>query len=257
MSYILDALKKAERERGISKVPTLATVHELRKVRRHYLWIIAGAILLSSVAIAWFFLASSKVATQQQTLAQTNTEANSGATLPSAEAGETSDIVKAPPLSSESSTANHIIPTTNAPSPKPALPASEAVTHKSVDAEPKAGAPLNAVAVPQESDEESSDLEEYSSEEEPDAGDSAESAPAPEQIHAETKPGSLQEAANKMILNIHVYSEVKGERKVFINGKKYLEGDYVDGQYLLKEITPEGAVLSYEGDKVILRPGRK
>jgi general secretion pathway protein B len=257
MSYILDALKKAERERGISRVPTLATVHEQSKAHRHYLWIIAGAIVLSIVAIAWFFLDSSKVATRQQMLALNSTETNSGAAPPSTEAAATSDIGKPTPSSGESQEAKPIVPEANAPSPKPALAANEAVTHRSVETEPKAGEPAKAAAVLQESNEESSDAEEFSAEEEPDAGNLAATAPAPEQSHSLTKPASLQEAAAKMTLNIHVYSEVKGERLVFINGKKYLEGDYVDGQYLLKEITSEGAVLTYEGDKAILRPGRK
>ena len=60
-----------------------------------------------------------------------------------------------------------------------------------------------------------------------------------------------------MMINIHVYSEASKDRFVFINGKKYLEGDYVDGQYLLEEITAEGAVLNHNGEKLILRPGHK
>ena len=41
---------------------------------------------------------------------------------------------------------------------------------------------------------------------------------------------------------------------VIINGKKYVKGDYVDGHYLIENITAEGALLSYEGERAILRP---
>ncbi len=56
MSYILDALKKAERERGIAQVPTLATVHDLPAPPRFRLWVIAGIGLLGIVVALWFVL---------------------------------------------------------------------------------------------------------------------------------------------------------------------------------------------------------
>ncbi len=60
-----------------------------------------------------------------------------------------------------------------------------------------------------------------------------------------------------MSMSIHMFSEIKAERLVFINGKKYVEGDLVEGDYLLESITPEGAVLSYKEERATLRPGTK
>ena len=54
MSYILDALRKAERDRQVSRVPTLATAHGGAEwVRRaHWAWTVAaGALALSAVVI--------------------------------------------------------------------------------------------------------------------------------------------------------------------------------------------------------------
>jgi general secretion pathway protein B len=258
MSYILDALKKAERERGISRVPTLATIHELRKGRQRYLWIIAGAIVLSVAAFLWFFVASPKMITQPQPLSQIDTKPDGGAAPPPTEAVETSNSVKTPPPAGETPGTNHSATAANALSPNPGLPAYEAVTRKSAEIETKRGAAVKPATVSQENDQSSNVLEDASSDEEgADDDDSAVTAPAPDHGRLEKKPSSLPEAVEKMILNIHVYSNVKEERFVFINGKKYREGDYVDSQYLLQEITPEGAVLSHQGDKVILRPGRK
>ena len=56
MSYILDALKKAEQERGIAQVPTLSTVHELRAKSPIRLWAVGGAVILSIAAVSWFFI---------------------------------------------------------------------------------------------------------------------------------------------------------------------------------------------------------
>jgi general secretion pathway protein B len=257
MSYILDALKRAERERGISRVPTLATVHELRKSRRRYLWAIAGSVLLSVVTIVWFFMASSKVVAPPQKLAQNDAKADGGAALSATENSKTSDITNKPPLSSESPEAKQISRSHNVPSLKPDLAGKEPVAPKTVEAEPKAGMPMKTAAVSRESEKVSLPLGESSSEEKQEARDSAVNVSTQKQSQTEPMAVTLQEAVNKMTLNIHVYSEVKGERMVFINGKKWLEGDYVEGKYLLKEITPQGAVLSYEGKEVILRPGRK
>jgi hypothetical protein len=67
----------------------------------------------------------------------------------------------------------------------------------------------------------------------------------------------LNEAVAKMNMTILFYSETKSERMVFINGRRYAEGDYVDGFYLIDSITPEGAWLSYQGNRAILRPKAK
>jgi hypothetical protein len=51
-----------------------------------------------------------------------------------------------------------------------------------------------------------------------------------------------------------VYSDVAAERLVFINGRKYVEGQAIEGGIVLERITPEGAVLRHEGRRVVLRP---
>ena len=58
----------------------------------------------------------------------------------------------------------------------------------------------------------------------------------------------------KMTVDVFVYTSVKADRMVVISGRSYVEGQYVDGLYLLEGITPEGVVLSYQGERVLLRP---
>jgi general secretion pathway protein B len=74
---------------------------------------------------------------------------------------------------------------------------------------------------------------------------------------AAEKPATLREAAEKMNLSILVYDEAKTGRLVFIDGRKYVEGDSINGLYLIESITPDGAVLSHKGEKVLLAPGSK
>ena len=56
MSYILDALRKAERERGIRQVPTLMTDHAPRDANRQRLWIGLGivGVILAAVLGGYF-----------------------------------------------------------------------------------------------------------------------------------------------------------------------------------------------------------
>ncbi len=82
----------------------------------------------------------------------------------------------------------------------------------------------------------------------------AASAAAPVPAEIQSRPPSLKDALTKMTLNILVYDEAEAARRVVINGKKYVKGDFVDGHYLIEDITIEGAVLSYEGERAILRP---
>lgn len=55
MSYILDALNKAERDRRQARVPSLATVHAIPVERRNvWPWVIAGALALNVAALGGF-----------------------------------------------------------------------------------------------------------------------------------------------------------------------------------------------------------
>jgi len=57
-----------------------------------------------------------------------------------------------------------------------------------------------------------------------------------------------------MRLDLFVYTDVPADRMVVINGRKYGEGEEVDGLYRVESITREGALLSYKDEKLLLRP---
>jgi type II secretory pathway component PulC len=76
----------------------------------------------------------------------------------------------------------------------------------------------------------------------PDAGTSRAAQPA--------SPQTLP----RLTLDVLVYSEVPAERLVFINGRKYVEGQTLDGDAVLEQITPDGAVLQHQGRRIVLRP---
>jgi hypothetical protein len=51
-----------------------------------------------------------------------------------------------------------------------------------------------------------------------------------------------------------VYSDVPAERMVFINGRKYVEGQAVNEDAVVEQITQEGAILRRQGRQIVLRP---
>ena len=57
----------------------------------------------------------------------------------------------------------------------------------------------------------------------------------------------------KLKLEVLVYSEVASERMVFINGRKYVQGDTVAEHARVEEIQQDGVVLSEEGRRFTLR----
>jgi hypothetical protein len=62
------------------------------------------------------------------------------------------------------------------------------------------------------------------------------------------------EALARLTLDVLVYSDVPAERLVFINGRKYVEGQAVDGDAVLEQITPDGAVVRHADQRIVLRP---
>ena len=67
-------------------------------------------------------------------------------------------------------------------------------------------------------------------------------------------PPSLQAALGKMTLDVFVYTDVEADRMVVINGRRYVQGQLVEGLYLVEAIVPDGVVLSYQGERGVLRP---
>lgn len=53
-------------------------------------------------------------------------------------------------------------------------------------------------------------------------------------------------------LELHVYSTTPAERLVFINSRKYREGDTMQEGPVVRQITPAGAVIEYKGRSYLL-----
>lgn len=56
----------------------------------------------------------------------------------------------------------------------------------------------------------------------------------------------------QLTLELHVYSPDPTQRAVFINGRRYLEGDTINEGAELVSISSEGAILNYRGQRFLL-----
>ncbi|MCI0548242.1 MAG: general secretion pathway protein GspB [Candidatus Rokubacteria bacterium] len=56
-----------------------------------------------------------------------------------------------------------------------------------------------------------------------------------------------------MKLDVLVYADRPADRMVFVNGRKYTEGQRTEEGAVIEEITPDGALISHDGRRFLLR----
>lgn len=230
MSYILDALNKAERERKRGQIPSLenpdiATAPHTQ--RNPWLWVAAFAVIFNAVLAGLLMYSSS----------QTNRGIE-----PTAVATTT--------------------PVTPAPDTTPTPTPADLPIHRAI-------APVNAPAIPLMTDQElqaqARELAIETPETPPVPATSVNKkaatpvkkpvAPVADNTPLEMipllseKPLSLQQAIPPFRVDVHVYATEPANRFVMINMKRYGEGDEVASQLLLERITKEGMVLLFRGER--------
>jgi len=65
--------------------------------------------------------------------------------------------------------------------------------------------------------------------------------------------GTAQALASKLALQVLSWAPEPRERFVFLNGRRYAEGQTVDDKLLVERINEDGVVLSYQGERVTLK----
>jgi hypothetical protein len=217
MSYILDALKKAEQERGSSQLQAVTAGHVDPSPYRYRWWPVVGALTICATAIIGMLLFYPGRGRQAPAPPQTSAVKQPAAIL-TAKPQPSAPVAATLP---EKAVAPH--DAAGASAPRPAPVAAKTSPANSTAHEIKTAAPQSEMA-----------------------------PPATEKLQPTV--ASLKEAAHKMSLTAVLFSDVPSERVAFINGKKYKEGDYVDGYYLIEKILLEGVELSYQGERLFLRP---
>lgn len=239
MSYILDALKKAERQRDIGQVPGIGSEHQGASRVGGGRWIYALlAVLLVNAALLVYALWPARVSPTRPVAASPD----GGQALPAATPVGKSPAV-APPTAAPPSP---VVPpvSTRRPAPAPAPvplrslpPLPEPVNKVLVESPGIADNGAGGSAVP----------------------DRAVSAPAPEEtaggvhdnlpVWPQVSGQLFREINGGLRLDVHVYSKQPQERFVLVNMQKYNEGERLQEGPVVDEITPEGVILSFRGQR--------
>jgi general secretion pathway protein B len=246
MSYILEALTKAERERKRGQVPVLDALETAAAPpapRNPWLWVALFAVVFNAVLAGLLVYSSvGDNAREQETamLAPPDIEATPAPRV-------VTPTVPPPPAPAE--------PAASLP-PAPVAPATEPVLHKAEPLPVQSALPLMTDA---ELQQQARDLAmeqktEAAAIETPAAIEEATpavTAPPPlEMIPLITEmPVDLQQALHALRVDVHVYADAPANRFVMINLRKYREADRVNDDLYLERITREGMVLIWRGQR--------
>lgn len=239
MSFILDALKKSEAERQRPQAPTLLDLPAGQRQRSMPLWLLAVlALLLVNLTVLLMLwrrpspsptpgVANDAVSTVATTStaatgnSATNTQTNMAPRMISGNVRSLQDEAAGPELDEALST-----------NIEASTPAREPLVTRLDEARVN-NTPL-AVGSPVASSK-------------PARVTTSSSVPTLDSLG-----GSSAFNLPALTLNLHVYSTQPNQRFMFINGKKYSEGQQLSEGPQLETITEDGAVLTYQGKRFSL-----
>jgi general secretion pathway protein B len=221
MSYILDALKKADQERTLGSVPDLETPHwGVRRSARNYRWIwVVAALLLVNGVLLVFLLGRGKV------------EDTTPASAPSAHSATPGPVVPISPVPGAGTTIvtrpRNVIQPVPATTPTQVRPS--VVTQAAVPAgvpEPvPATAPVNVTQpVP------------------------ARPRQPGVQLWSDL-PLEFRSTFTLPHIDVHVYAEQSARRFILVDLQKYREGDTLENGGVIEKILPHGLQLYYQGTR--------
>jgi general secretion pathway protein B len=231
MSYILDALKKSEQERGHGNIPGVQTVHSsslnYRNDKKAYWpYILIIAVILNLLAITYFIInkeknIDTKVAEQDNTaIIQTTTEDNTTAkdteltATTSSAVTDNENVGVAEPLADTAVTADDKVVAPTSPPIEPASNNTQVVVKAPVtNTRPETTVRSSGTEI----------------------------------VDFHDLPESIKQQLPAIIISAHVYSSNPLQRSVVINNNFTEEGEYVLDGLILHEITSDGAVFNYQG----------
>jgi general secretion pathway protein B len=245
MSYILDALKKADQERKRGKTPDFITEHEDREdnpKRRVWLYVVLVFFVAAAGSAGWF-LGSDKNSSVSEKPQQTspvtmNTSAQPQPSPPPSVA-LTSENPTAVPQAQITKTAAPVIVVTPQTEKRETAGKQTARTSQ-VDKDSK----MKKAASATDRGRPSQDT--------PDAAEPANiKKPVPgNRIYSISElPDEIKQRLPALLISTHIYSQEKSERLTSINGHIGREGQEIMSGITLESITPDGAVLRYQGFK--------
>lgn len=289
MSFILDALKKVERERARARHPLLDLGGAPPSgSRRLWPWAVAAALAANAVVagiVVWRW--SPEPAAPDPVVASTpapeavpparperlpSRPAGDGTAAPESSRPETRSPQAAPapraprttregPTPAAATAATVATPDAPTAATAPAAPATPGAPPAQPSPSPAARAlesPATPTRHPVEADAPAPRAR-VARPEPPPAGPEparAEQAGPATARSASSLSSAFRAEIENLKLEVLLYAESAADRMVFINGRKYVEGQRIGDRVAVERITAEGAVLAHEGQRFLLTPAR-
>jgi general secretion pathway protein B len=220
MSYLLDALRKAELERNLGQVPSLEKAQLITSPPRRKWWLWAVSLILignvSALAGLYFYYQSGPTVAQAPSITQ-------------------SDVAKATTnLERPQHTLSPTTPSLDISAPTTGVETEISSTSSGTISLP--GSPPNAHAT------------------DPSASRQAMENWQPAPLRA--LPSDFRSVLPPINVDVHVYSDDPEKRFVLVNSRPYREGDHLDEGPFLETISEQGTVLSYQGQRFMIPVNR-
>jgi general secretion pathway protein B len=263
VSFILDALRKSEHERQRQTGPALAEVPVAPAKSKSNVWATAAIVLLvvNLVAVGVLLLRRAQQGDAAATAAAT--AAPEGVTGSNAAAATASPTLAPPPAQAPAITQSATAPRPAVSEPVGRNPLADEVGGAGYDAGLKAAAavPAGPPAVVNTAGTKRGSVV-YAPVSE--ADDAPYTPPAEPAVRAapppvatapprEALPGADEMTARGGVpalhLDLHVYATQPQQRFIFVNSRKYREGETLAEGPLVEQITADGAVLSFRGSR--------
>jgi len=214
MSFILDALRKSEKQRQNTAAPGIADarVKTPSQSKGHWKWVVAALLLVNSVLLAVLWLRNES--SDQPTVA-TASSATAASRSPAAGSRRLTNELPARNITADS------------------VPTKTQTNEQSPIEKPKPTSALDKRAQLVTS--------------QPERSKSDSSLPSMESLQLQ---GLITLPPQR--IDLHVYSDIPSERFVFINMKKLREGSQLSDGPVISEVTPDGVIMTYSGYRFVL-----
>lgn len=241
MSYILDALKKAEEERRRGTAPDVMTVQDgssakARGLRPGLVYLLLAALLVNAGVLAWWL--GPWNAKKPETLRKAKIGAV--ATAPVSVKGVANKGAKVSPLPEKEAEANPGKKAVSEKGHKVLVPGKVKTAAESIS---RPGAGKSAAKVktgekpvvsPQGKDETETTAK-------------VSTPPASDRIYALNQlPSSVREGLPRLTMSLHYFTDDPSLRIIRIDGETLREGQATAGGLRLEKITPDGAIFDYQ-----------
>ncbi len=235
MSYILEALKKSEQQREIGRVPGISSVHEntSKSVSRKWLWVLVSVLLVNAALLLLVLIWPEREPDRLADARDPVQAPQEGHAVAEAAAQLDQSPNQPPPATEIASPARVAEPPAIGSAETGTVPRREALEER-IDAMAPPPAQPQAVLMPR-----------------PMPVVKVEAPPLP--VWPQIPSNLLQQMNGSLRLDVHVFSDRPDERFVLINMQKYREDEELQEGPRLDEITPEGVILSFRGQRFRLQ----